>query len=462
MKYKLSISKKKHEILFNHLFPGDNKEAVSIILCGRNEHDNECKLSINDIIIIPYANYSIQTDHKVKWSTSLVENALKTALKKNLAIFKIHSHPTGLKDFSMLDDESDKEFFDSIYGWFDSNAIHGSLIMLPEGEIIGRIVTPDLNFKNIDRISLVSDTISIWDSNSIKINKDIDLRTIQSFGLGTVELLKKLKVGVVGCSGTGSPLIAQLVRLGVGEFVLIDPDKMEIKNLNRIYYSTLSDAQRNIPKVNVIKDRITEIGLGTRVTTYNVNLYDSIKAIKSLSMCDIIFGCVDSIDGRHLLNLISTFYVIPYIDLGIKLIADGKGNIESISGAIHYILPGQGSLLSRGVYTSEGLRAAGLLRTNPEQYQDDKKHGYIENVDVESPAVISINTQVSSIAINEFLARIHPYRYDDNSNYSITKLSLTDSYILYEPDNTIDRYLEKYVGRGSMKPQLNMPELNKE
>ena len=50
--------------------------------------------------------------------------------------------------------------------------------------------------------------------------------------------LQNLSVAVVGCSGTGSPVIEQLARLGVGRLLLVDPDVVKVKNLNRILNTT--------------------------------------------------------------------------------------------------------------------------------------------------------------------------------------------------------------------------------
>jgi len=88
-----------------------------------------------------------------------------------------------------------------------------------------------------------------------------------------------------------------------------------------------------------------------------------------------------------------------------------------------------------------------------------KESGYIVNVQVDSPAVISINMQTVSMAVNEFLARIHNYRYDHNSEFAITRLSLNDGYMQYQKDNSVDEYLLKYCGRGTINPLLNMPEI---
>lgn len=460
MKYQINISGKDYNILRNHLYPGDNKEAVAIVLCGRHKLQDRERLIAHKILCIPYENCQIRETDLIKWSTGLIEPLLLEATKKNLAVVKIHSHPNGYDSFSDTDSESDIDLFSSVYGWLDNDLPHASLIMLPNGSIFGRMVLSSLKFVDIDRIMVAGNEVKIWDHHQPYEHQEFNLRTEQLFGLGTTNVLKRLKIGVLGCSGTGSPLIEQLVRLGVGEMVLIDPDIIEEKNINRIYNSTIDDAEKMKYKVDVIKESINRIGIGTKVDVFKENVYDSQEIVHSLASCDIVFGCVDSVDGRHILNQISTFYVIPYFDLGVKLVSDGHGGIDQVCGTIHYIQPGGSSLESRGQYTSEELRAAGLFRTNPDQYEKERKSGYIHGVNVDSPAVISINTYTASTAINEFLARIHPFRYDQNSKFAVTRFSLSDNYIQYENDGDPDPYLKRFVGRGNLKPLLNMPELD--
>lgn len=462
--YNIRISGKHFKDLQKHLYPGDGKEAVSIAICGRNEIDGKIFLLVHKIINVPYHECSERTEYKVIWPTNVIEEHLQYIVKNNLALIKIHSHPNGYNNFSATDNQSDIEFYKSIYGWTNNDLPHGSVIMLPNGKLIGRIITKKLEFIDVNRISIVGDDLLYYDIDEPLQNFEKDnfnLRTIQAFGLGTVSLLKSLQIGVIGCSGTGSPLIEQLVRLGVGTLVLIDPDEVEEKNLNRIINSTIEDAKEKRKKVDVLKNAIEKIGLDTKVIIFPNNLYDDKNAIKQLSGCDIIFGCVDSVDGRHLINQLSTFYLIGYFDLGVKLIADGKGGISQICGSIHFIQPGGSSLISRGVFNSEELRAAGLYRTNPIEYEEQRKSGYISNVNVDSPAVISINMFAASLAVNEFLARVHKYRYDPNAKFSITRFSNTDSYIIYEDDGEPDEYLKKFVGKGNISPLLNMIEFSK-
>jgi hypothetical protein len=264
---------------------------------------------------------------------------------------------------------------------------------------------------------------------------------------------------VIGCSGTGSPLIEQLVRLGIAKLVLVDPDVVEEKNLNRILHATIADALARRPKVEVMRRAFEETGLGCEVVPLQRNLVDP-EVIRHVAECDILFGCMDGAEGRNLLNRVATFYCQPYFDVGVRLEADGVGGVSQVCGGVHYLQPGGSSLISRGVITPEDIEAEALRRTDPEEYERRFKVGYIRGIRENRPAVISVNMQFASMAVNEFLARLHPFRDDSNDGYAWTSTSLTQMHIYAKPDGDACVRLAKYVGRGDMKPLLDMPILS--
>ena len=72
------------------------------------------------------------------------------------------------------------------------------------------------------------------------------------FGEGTIGVLRNLKIAVLGIlSGTGSIVIEQLARLGVGSLIVVDPDVIEDKNLNRIINAKKKDSIEKSPKVEM-------------------------------------------------------------------------------------------------------------------------------------------------------------------------------------------------------------------
>lgn len=459
MQYQLRFSGNHYSSVKDHLFPGDGKEAVAIILCGRYEHEATSMLLTHKVVLIPHDECD-RTPVRINWKTDRLIPLLEEASQKNMAILKIHSHPTGHPSFSDTDDQSDRELFSSIYGWCEYDGVHMSAVMLPGGKVFGRVFPPDLQPIDVGKISVAGDEILIW-NNTLKNSSDrFSLRTIQAFGEGTYNKLKQLRIGVVGCSGTGSPTIEQLARLGVGELIIMDPDKIEVKNLNRILNSRMSDVGKS--KVDVVATAIHSQGLNTKIIPCSQNLYDDIKLLKQLITCDVLIGCMDGVDGRHLLSQLSNFYLIPYFDLGVRLDADGSGGIKSIVASVNYIQPGKSSLFSRGLYTHKRLFDDGLKRQNPEEFADREKSGYVHNANVNSPAVISINMQISSMAINELLNRIHPFKDEPAENYARVMMDFCGSCIenTLENDFAQDDVAIKWTGRGDCQPFLRMIELS--
>ena len=454
---------RQHEQLRIHLFPGDGCEAVAVALCGRRAGDERHILTVREIKLIPYAECAVRTPLRVTWSTESLVPLLVKATEADGAILKIHSHPGGLPKFSETDDEADAELFESIYGWTDDDgfAPHASCVMLPDGKMFGRIIKSDGEFETLSTIAVAGDDLHFWHSvrNSEKEIPEFARRHAQAFGAGTFDTLRRLSVAVVGCSGTGSPVIEMLARLGVGKLVIVDPDRVEEKNLNRILNAGIEDARRGAFKVDVLARAVRGMGTGTKVVPVAGNLFDA-ETVKRVTECDVLFGCMDSVDGRHLLNKLAVFYSIPYFDVGVKLIADGAGGVEQICGTVHYLQPDRSSLLSRGTYTLEQFQSASLKRANPREYEKRLEEKYIAGVQEGRPAVISVNMMMGSIAVNELLARLHRFRDDGNENYAATRLSLTQAQTYYEPESEPCRIFARHAGRGDVSPLLEMSELS--
>ena len=459
MKTSLSMTAAHHTAIKAHVLPQDGKEAVAVAICGRRAGTNSHHFFVHKVVPVPYEACSVRERDRVSWSTDLLIPLLEEASKRGMAILKIHGHPQHYPWHSEVDDQSDRELFPSIYGWMDDDYPHISVIMLPDGRVVGRIVQPNGKFEPLDMVKIVGDDLNFYYANeTLGAIPEFAKRTAQTFGEETYAKLKRLKIGVVGCSGTGSWVVEQLGRYGVGALVLVDPDRVEEKNLNRIP-ATMKDAQTGVLKVEMARRNIEAMGLGTQVETFPVSLFN-FEAVQAIAECDVVFGCVDSIDGRWLLNRLATFYLLPYFDVGVKLEADGKGGIEQSCGGIQYLQPGQ-SLWSRGMFSLEQVRASGLKRTNPEEYERQRQSKYIVGLPPdERPAVISVNMNVAAFGVLEFLARLHPYREEANSEYASFMVSFSQVQLYTDSVTALCPTLIKHVGRGDVIPLLENPELS--
>ena len=454
----LTLTRSQHADLLAHLFPPDGCEAVAIALCGLRRGDDRLRLLVQEIAPIPYEACSERRRDRVTWPTHVLPPLLEKARRRGLTVLKIHGHGRE-SPFSAIDDRSDRALFPSVHAWTDGGP-HGSAIAYPDGRVIGRLVDSRGAFQPLSSVNVVGDDLSFWPSAAdIARVPEFARRVAQTFGAGTYDRLRRLRIAVVGCSGTGSPLIEQLARNCVGELVLVDPDRVEEKNLNRILNATMDDARQRRLKVDVAARSIWAMGLGTVVHTHPCTLFDPV-AVRAVAGCDVVFGCMDSIDGRHLLNKLATFYLVPYFDVGVKLEADGRGGVDQVCGTVHYLQPGGSSLLSRRVYTMDQVRAAGLYRTDPAAYRSQLDDGYIRGVQEDRPAVVQLNSLLASLAVNEFLARLHPFRLDPNADYAIHRLSLSHGIYEHEDDGEPCVVLARHVGRGDVSPLLDWAELS--
>jgi len=461
---RVAISAHHHRALRSHLFPGDGNEAVAFALCGRARREDLELLVVHDIVPVPHDVCRVRTPYRVAWPGVAMEPVLNKAVALGMAVVKVHSHPTGYEWFSTTDDIAEREMFPSVFGWLDADGPLASLIMLPDGRLVGRAVQESGDGEPLHGIRIAGDDFAFLqygDPQQGEALPEHARRVAQTFGESTYRLLRRLRVGVVGASGTGSIVIEQLARNCVGELVVVDPDKIEDKNLNRIINSTASDAAVGVDKTVVQERAIEAMRLGTRVQPFSRDLLDR-EVIEALSTCDVLFGCMDSVDGRHVLNKLASTYVIPLIDVGVRLDADGHGGIDSIWLAVHTVLPGGSSLLSRRVYSQEDLQAAFLKRTDPSAYEQQRKLGYVKGVMVDRPAVISVNMEAASAAVNEFLARLHPYRAVPNGRFAVRRISLSDPEAsVTELDGEPCRAMGRAVGLGDQEPLLGMPLLGR-
>ena len=76
-------------------------------------------------------------------------------------------------------------------------------------------------------------------------------------GKENLEKLNKSKVAVFGIGGVGSFVVEGLARAGIGKFLLVDNDTIDITNINRQIHANINTVGKN--KVDVMKERILSI-----------------------------------------------------------------------------------------------------------------------------------------------------------------------------------------------------------
>lgn len=204
----------------------------------------------------------------------------------------------------------------------------------------------------------------------------------QSFlGLESPALLKAATLGIVGLGGGGSHVVQQAAHVGIGGYVLVDPDDIDETNTNRLVGGTLADVYRRPARFAVLRrlvrylnrlaggtlDHIdiepAKVGIGARVVR-GLNPRARIiavhqrwqKATEALRSADVIVGALDSFRERDELERFARRYLIPYIDLGMDVHCLSGRTGSLVSGQVILSTPGGPCLRCCGLVTEERLR----------------------------------------------------------------------------------------------------------
>jgi hypothetical protein len=157
-------------------------------------------------------------------------------------------------------------------------------------------------------------------------------------------------VAVVGNCGGGSHVVQQLAHVGIGRFVLIDPDVTESANLNRMVGSKPRDAAHKRLKIQVLRRLIKSVNPGAKVIVFSKRWQECALQLRS---CDLVFGCVDGYITRSELEAYCRRFLLPYIDIGMDVSA--YEDSFAITGQIICSLPGRPCMWCMGFLTRELL-----------------------------------------------------------------------------------------------------------
>ena len=96
------------------------------------------------------------------------------------------------------------------------------------------------------------------------------------------EKIRELSVAVVGVGGVGSVTSEMLTRCGIGKLILFDYDKVELANMNRLFFQV--SISQKITEMDSYKERFCH-ELILRLNVFNI-LASSSWIIKSRCSCE--------------------------------------------------------------------------------------------------------------------------------------------------------------------------------
>jgi hypothetical protein len=174
----------------------------------------------------------------------------------------------------------------------------------------------------------------------------------QSFlGAASDAVLRNVTLGLVGLGGGGSHMVQQFAHMGVGGYVLVDPDTIEESNTNRLIGGTLEDVKKGTAKVVIAERLIRGLQPDARIDPIKDTWHNATNALKR---CDIIIGAVDSFMEREQLERCARRHLINYIDIGMDVHEPQPGHYL-IAGQVILSMPGYPCLRCCGFINDERI-----------------------------------------------------------------------------------------------------------
>uniref|UniRef100_A0A914PHM6 THIF-type NAD/FAD binding fold domain-containing protein n=1 Tax=Panagrolaimus davidi TaxID=227884 RepID=A0A914PHM6_9BILA len=125
------------------------------------------------------------------------------------------------------------------------------------------------------------------------------------------EKIREKTLIVVGVGGVGSVVAEMLTRCAVGKLILFDYDKVELANMNRLFYQP---HQSGLSKVEAARDTLLHINPDVEIEVHNMNIttMENFKIFVNRiqrgnldgGKVDLVLSCVDNFEARMTVNTV--------------------------------------------------------------------------------------------------------------------------------------------------------------
>lgn len=143
---------------------------------------------------------------------------------------------------------------------------------------------------------------------------------LDEVGIEGQETINQAHILLVGAGGLGAPAAMYLAAAGVGQLSLVDPDEVDLTNLQRqIIHVTDSVGKA---KVESAAHRLHALNPQVRVNAH-ITQADSDWLDKHLASVDVVLDCSDNFSTRQVINAACAKHGIPLVS-GAAIRFDGQ------------------------------------------------------------------------------------------------------------------------------------------
>jgi molybdopterin/thiamine biosynthesis adenylyltransferase len=386
------------ETLRRALLVSAPSESAAVVLAGRATTNAREMLLAREIHEVSADGYLAQEPLRAVVKPEFIAPLLKRARNEHWSLFLVHTHPfsEGPPAFSVVDNRGENQLMPAIFARVPDGP-HGSLVLSRTGATARSWESVTSGSSPMEMVIECGPKLRLYSRDQQPLDSGTEFdRNIRAFGADGQRSLQRLVFAVVGVGGTGSIVVEQLAHLGARDLLLLDFDRLEETNLNRV----VGAQRRNVGeyKVNSARDLACRIREDINCESIVGNVLNRTDARRLLD-ADFIFCCTDSHGSRHVLNQIAYQFMKPVIDVGVTIDARDK-HAARVSGRVQLLAPGMPCLTCQNLLDPEQVRRD--LLSDEERAKDP----YILGTHEPQPAVISLNGTMASMAVTMMLATV--------------------------------------------------------
>ena len=418
--WRLTIPESIFVSLMGHLFPGDNDEHGAIILAGVARSDRGLRLVVRELHLAIDGKDYVPGRHGYRMlRAEFIQSRILRARDMRLAYLAIHNHGgVNSVGFSGDDMASHRRGYPALLDVARGMPV-GALVFA-RAAVAGDLWLPGGTQAALSKAAVVGARRQLLYPAPPRgaARHAIYDRQARLLGDSGQELLRNCRVGIIGLGGAGSILAELLGRLGVGEFILADPERAERTNLPRLIAARRADAivpwwspdrfasyfQRY--KVALAARNIRRANPNAKIKLLKRDFLDEDVAA-DFTDCDYLFLAADTMGARLLFNAIVHQYGIPGVQVGAKVPVDKNGEVGDVFCVSRPVTPDLGCLWCNGLISPSKLQDEAV----PEKVR--RGYAYVDDPGVTAPSVVTLNAVACAHAADEFLFHITGLKYEN-------------------------------------------------
>lgn len=404
--------------LEHHLFPGDDDEHGAVLLCGVARSLQGLRLLVRDVLPAEDGRDYLPGTRGYRHLTGeFVTHHARRAKDEGLAYLALHNHGGETSvGFSEPDFASHERAYPTILGLTHQPA--GGLV-LARRAVAGDLYLPGGGRASLSRAVIVGSRRVVLGPEPDRTDPALDAhyhRQALLYGATGQRILAQAKVGIIGAGGMGMLIVQSLARLGVGNFVVVDPDRVDPTNLPRLPEATRLDAMAFLDRGGA-PEWIRRMGRRLAATKVRVArrivrranpraMFEGIvgdvaddEVARRILDCEFIVLAADTMLARNVVNQIAYQYMVPTLQVGSKaVIHPGTGDIMDVYGVVRTLGTAPGCLYCNGLIDPAKLAAEAVA--DPRQRKNQR---YVDDPDVHAPSVITLNAMAAGWAVNDLM-----------------------------------------------------------